>query len=108
MIELTDKAINKIKEIAAEEQLQENHLRVAVKGGGCGGFVYDLSFEDGDPLEMDEVIEQDDITLVIDCLSYQYLDGTEIDYHDGLFGGGFKFNNPNITAMCGCGNSFSI
>ena len=108
MIMITEIAANKILEIAAEEGLEGQHLRVKVIGGGCAGFQYDLGFEDGDPLPMDEEFEDKGIKIVIDPLSYQYLDGSEITFLDGLYGSGFKFINPNVTANCGCGSSFSV
>ena len=108
MIQITEIAVNKILEIAAEEGLEGQNLRVKVIGGGCAGFQYDLFFDDKDPLPLDEVFEDKGITLVIDPLSFQYLDGSEITFLDGLYGSGFKFNNPNVTANCGCGSSFSV
>src|SRR6185437_4398188 len=86
MITITPKAAEKVLEIAAAEELQGQGLRLRVIGGGCAGFPYDLYF---------------------DPLSYQYLDGTEIDYVEGLHGSGFKFGNPNVKSTCGCGSSFS-
>ena len=108
MIEITKKAANKVLEIAAEEGLEGQHLRVKVVGGGCGGFKYDLFFEDGEPTAMDEVFEEKCIKIVIDPLSFQYLDGSEITFLDGLYASGFKFNNPNVTSSCGCQQSFSV
>ena len=75
-----------------------------VFNGGCAGFSYDLYFEDK-PTDMDETFEDKGVKLFIDPLSYQYLEGTEIDYVEGLHGSGFKFNNPNTTGSCGCGSS---
>ena len=76
-----------------------------VVGGGCAGFSYDLYFEDkvGD---MDEQFESQGVKLYVDPMSYQYLEGVEIDYIEGLHGAGFKFNNPNSKGSCGCGSSF--
>jgi len=108
MLTINEKAANKVLEIASEEGLEGQHLRVKVMGGGCAGFQYDLFFEDGDPLPMDEVFEENGITIVIDPLSFQYLDGSEITFMDGVYASGFKFNNPNVTSSCGCGSSFSV
>jgi len=108
MITITEIAANKILEIAAEEGLEGNHLRVKILGGGCGGFQYDLQFEDGEPLPMDEVFEDKGVKIVSDPLSYQYLNGSEITFLDGLYESGFKFVNPNISSSCGCGSSFSV
>jgi iron-sulfur cluster insertion protein len=107
MITITEKAAGKVMEIAKEEDLLGQGLRLRVLGGGCAGFQYDLYFEDK-PTEMDEEFEDRGIKLYIDPLSYQYLDGTEIDYVEGLHGSGFKFGNPNVKSTCGCGSSFSV
>jgi iron-sulfur cluster assembly accessory protein len=82
-------------------------LRVAVRGGGCSGFNYALSFTD-DVGENDHVFEHDGLRIVCDPKQYLYLEGTEIDYQDGLMGKGFTFRNPNATGSCGCGSSFSV
>jgi iron-sulfur cluster insertion protein len=107
-ITVTAKAADKIKEIAQEEELEGQALRLRVVGGGCAGFNYDLYFDDKDPLPMDEEFEDKGIKMVVDPLSFQYLDGVEIDYMDRDFSSGFKFNNPNVTSSCGCGQSFGI
>jgi iron-sulfur cluster insertion protein len=106
MITITEKAALKVKEIAEAESLLGQGLRLRVVGGGCAGFSYDLYFEDkiGD---MDEQFESNGVKLYIDPMSFQYLEGTEIDYVEGLHGAGFKFNNPNSKGSCGCGSSFS-
>src|SRR4030095_13386870 len=79
MISITDKAATKVQEIATAEDLHGQGLRLRVMGGGCAGFSYDLYFEDK-PTEMDETFEDKGVMLFIDPLSFQYLDGTEIDY----------------------------
>jgi iron-sulfur cluster insertion protein len=106
MITITEKAAAKVNEIAKEEDLGGQGLRLRVIGGGCAGFSYDLYFEDK-PTDMDESFEDKGVKLYIDPLSYQYLDGTEIDYVETLHGSGFKFVNPNVKSTCGCGSSFS-
>ncbi|HEX9294774.1 MAG TPA: iron-sulfur cluster insertion protein ErpA [Polyangiaceae bacterium] len=106
MITITTKAADKVKEIAEAEALHGQGLRLRVVGGGCSGFSYDLYFEDS-PTEMDETFEANGVNLYIDPLSFQYLDGTEIDYVEGMHGSGFKFSNPNVKGTCGCGSSFS-
>jgi iron-sulfur cluster insertion protein len=106
-IKLTDVAAAKVREIAKEEGLDGQGLRVQVKGGGCSGFQYDLFFDEK-ATDMDQIIESQGIQLFIDPLSLQYLDGTEIDYVEGLSGAGFKFVNPNVKGTCGCGSSFSV
>jgi iron-sulfur cluster insertion protein len=107
MISITERAATKVKEIATEENLNGQGLRLRVIGGGCAGFNYDLYFEDA-PTSMDEEFEDKGVKMYIDPLSFQYLDGTEIDYVEGLYGSGFKFQNPNVTSTCGCGSSFSV
>jgi iron-sulfur cluster insertion protein len=104
---LTEVAAAKVHEIAKEEGLQGQGLRVQVKGGGCSGFQYDLFFDEK-PTDMDLVCESRGVQIFIDPLSAQYLEGTEIDYVEGLSGAGFKFGNPNVKGTCGCGSSFSV
>jgi len=107
MISITERAADKVKEIANAEGLAGQGLRLRVIGGGCAGFTYDLYFEDqiGD---MDEQYESRGVKLYVDPLSHQYLEETEIDYVEGVHGSGFKFNNPNVKGTCGCGSSFSV
>jgi iron-sulfur cluster insertion protein len=107
MISITKLAAEKVTEIATAEGLIGQGLRLRVIGGGCAGFQYDLYFEEG-PTEMDEQFESHGIALYIDPLSYQYLDGTEVDYVEGPHGSGFKFGNPNVSSTCGCGSSFQV
>jgi iron-sulfur cluster assembly protein len=104
MLTLTDTAIDKVKEIMAERG-ENGGLRVAVVGGGCSGFQYQMSL-DTEPAADDRVIEQGGLRIFIDNRSSLYLDGTKIDYVDGMNGSGFKFENPNSRAACGCGESF--
>lgn len=106
MIELTDLAAAKVKEIRDAEGLGSQGLRLRVVGGGCSGFSYDLYFEE-EPGDLDQVFESHDIKLYVDPMSYQYLENTSIDYVEGLHGAGFKFNNPTAKGTCGCGSSFS-
>jgi iron-sulfur cluster insertion protein len=106
MISLTPKAAEKVKEIREAEGLGDQGLRVRVIGGGCSGFTYDLFFED-ETTELDQVFESHGIRIYVDMMSYQYLEGTEIDYVEALHGAGFKVLNPNAKSTCGCGSSFS-
>ena len=103
---LTTKAAEKVREIRQAEDLGDQGLRVRVIGGGCSGFSYDLFFED-ETTDMDTKFESQGIPIYVDMMSYQYLEGTEIDYVEGLHGAGFKFLNPAAKATCGCGSSFS-
>ncbi len=106
MLQLTPIAAEKVKEIRDSEGLDGQGLRVRVIGGGCSGFSYDLFFED-ETTDLDQVFESHGIPIYVDMMSSQYLEGTEIDYVEGLHGAGFKFQNPQAKATCGCGSSFS-
>lgn len=104
---LTPKAVEMVRQVRSREGLPETHaLRVAVVGGGCSGFSYQLDF-DGEGRPDDEVLDFDGVQVRIDAASAQYLRGLQIDYVQSLSGGGFKFVNPNATHTCGCGSSFS-
>lgn len=105
-ISLTAKAAEKVREIREAEGLGEQGLRVRVIGGGCSGFSYDLFFED-EVSDLDQRFESHGIPMYVDMMSYQYLEGVEIDYVESLHGAGFKFQNPNAKSTCGCGSSFS-
>ncbi|HTY62588.1 MAG TPA: iron-sulfur cluster assembly accessory protein [Acidobacteriota bacterium] len=104
MITLTPLAIDKVKAIL-EERKEEAGLRVAVIGGGCSGFQYQMTLEKNSS-DGDEIIEMNGLKVFVDSRSLLYLNGTEIDYVDGENGSGFKFENPNAKAACGCGESF--
>lgn len=107
MIHITDKAVVKIKEISEAEGIGHCRVRLRVIGGGCSGFTYDLYYEEV-LTDTDEVEDINGVTVVIDPLSYQYLDGVEIDYVEKFMSEGFTFNNPNVSGSCGCGSSFSV
>lgn len=107
-IEVTDKAVENIKRLQAEEGKEGTIVRVGVRGGGCSGLSYVLKFESGDKAGlMDHVIEKDGARIVIDKKSLIFLAGTTLDFEDGLMGKGFTFKNPNARQTCGCGESFS-
>lgn len=103
---LTDRAAEKVREIREAEGLGDQGLRVRVLGGGCSGFSYDLFFEE-ETTERDQSFDSHGISIHVDMMSLTYLEGTEIDYVEGLHGAGFKFNNPGAKSTCGCGSSFS-
>jgi iron-sulfur cluster assembly accessory protein len=105
-LSLTESAVEQIKRLLARENLKGRGLRVGVTGGGCSGFSYKLDFDDRQRPE-DMVLHRNGLTLYVDSASAPYLAGTVIDFVGGLYGGGFKFTNPNATATCGCGTSFS-
>ena len=106
MLNLTTRAAEKVMEIRDAEGLVGQGLRVRVIGGGCAGFSYDLFFED-ETSDLDQTFESHGIPIYIDMMSAQYLEGTEIDYVEGLQGAGFKFVNPQAKQTCGCGSSFA-
>ena len=105
-LSLTDSAIAQVKKLLARDQREGNGLRVCVSDGGCSGFSYKLDF-DNQTKPDDVVLELDGVRVYVDGSSAPYLSGTVIDFVTGLHGGGFKFTNPNATATCGCGTSFS-
>ena len=105
-VTITSNAARRIREILASEP-DKRALRVAVNGGGCSGFQYEFALESGRK-DGDLVVEKDGATVVIDSVSLLYLGGSEIDFVDDLIGQSFKVKNPNATASCGCGTSFSI
>ena len=105
-INFTDNAVNKVKELIAEEGSPDLKLRVFVSGGGCSGFQYGFTFEEVINEDDTQVIK-DSVTLLVDPMSLQYLTGAEIDYQDNVQGSQFVIKNPNATTTCGCGSSFS-
>jgi len=108
MIIITDQAKSRIEHLRKEEGKSEDfQVRVSVKGGGCSGLMYDLSF-DNKMLESDQVFEDKGIKIYVDKKSLLYLLGTTLDFSDGLNGKGFQFINPNATRTCGCGESFAV
>ena len=107
MITFTDSAAAKIAELVAEENNPELKLRVSVQGGGCSGFSYAFSFDDTTN-EDDFIIKKDGVTVLVDAMSSQYLNGAEIDFKDELMGSSFTINNPQAETTCGCGSSFSM
>jgi iron-sulfur cluster insertion protein len=103
----TDSAAAKVKALVEEEKNPDLKLRVSVDGGGCSGFQYGFAFDEH-VNDDDTVIEKDGATMLIDVTSMQYLNGSEVDYLEGLEGARFVVNNPNATSTCGCGSSFSV
>ena len=105
-VRLSEKAAVMVKKAMQEEQLEDHVLQVGVIGGGCSGLQYLLDFAPR-PTPDDFTYELHGITVYVDVFSATHLEGTVIDYVDGLQGSGFKFENPNIQRSCGCGSSFS-
>ena len=101
-------AAKKVKEIMDEdpEVTDAISLRVFIEGGGCSGFQYGFTFDE--KKDEDEVVVTDGVSLVIDPLSLQYLDGAEIDYSTDHFSSQFVIRNPNVQTTCGCGSSFTV
>lgn len=103
---LTEAAATRIKAIL-DKQPGASLLRISVDGGGCSGFSY--KFDLADQRESDDIlVERDGASVVIDEMSLEFLRGCEIDFSTELIGAAFKINNPNATAACGCGTSFSV
>lgn len=108
MIQITDKAIEQIHSLRTQDGLTNGHnVRVSVKGGGCSGLMYDLSFDDSEK-DGDQIFEDKGVKVLVDKKSLLYLLGTTLDFTDGLNGKGFEFKNPNASRTCGCGESFSV
>ncbi len=106
-INLSGRAIKKVRDLVAEEENDQLKLRVFITGGGCSGFQYGFTFDEL-IAEDDTAVETGGVTLLVDPMSLQYLVGSVVDYTEGLEGSRFVVNNPNATATCGCGSSFSI
>jgi iron-sulfur cluster insertion protein len=102
----TDSAVAKVADLIAEEGNPDLKLRVFVQGGGCSGFQYGFTFDEA-VNEDDTLVTKDNVTLLIDSMSFQYLVGAEIDYKEDINGSQFVIKNPNATTTCGCGSSFS-
>ena len=108
MIKVTDSAKDQALHLMKEKSYGEDYfIRVAVKGGGCSGLMYDLDF-DNQLTDEDKTFEHNGIKVVVDKKSFLYLVGTTLEYSGGLNGKGFVFNNPNAQRTCGCGESFSL
>ncbi|WP_299597033.1 iron-sulfur cluster insertion protein ErpA [uncultured Microbulbifer sp.] len=106
-IQVTEKAVAKVKGLLEEEGNPELKLRVFVTGGGCSGFQYGFTFDEL-VAEDDAVVAKEGIEVLVDAMSYPYLVGASVDYEEGLSGSRFVVQNPNASATCGCGSSFSI
>ncbi len=105
-ITLSEAAAKKVSDLLNSQSKLGWGLRVGVNAGGCSGFTYKLDFEEA-PQKGDIVLESHNVKVFVDPKSMQKLDGTKIDYVDGLQGAGFKIDNPNAHGGCGCGKSFS-
>lgn len=106
-LKISTNAINRVKQLLAKKDNTQLKLRVYIQGGGCSGFQYGFQFDEAQQ-EDDVSIRSDDIEVLVDMLSLQYLQGAEIDFKDDIMGSRFLVNNPNASTTCGCGSSFSI
>ena len=108
MLTISDKGAEKVHEFLASQEADVSlaGLRVGVRGGGCSGFQYQLAFDE--QREQDAVFESHGLKLLVDGESLPFVSGSTIDYEENLQGAGFKVNNPNVIAACGCGSSFRV
>ena len=106
-VTISQNAARRIAELLSAEAEAGHRLRIAVTGGGCSGFQYNFTF-DNVTNDDDVVIEKNGASIVIDAISREYLAGAEVDFVEDLIGSAFAIRNPNATASCGCGNSFSV
>jgi len=106
-VELSERAAVEVKKIIGEQKLEEGTvLRIGVTGGGCSGFSYALGFDKSFDEEKDSKTVQHGVEVVVDRRHSLYLDGTKLDFYEGLDKRGFTFDNPNAVKSCGCGSSF--
>jgi iron-sulfur cluster assembly protein len=108
LITFTEKGAEKVQEFLASQStdILTSGLRVGVRGGGCSGFQYALAFDS--QRDGDEVFEDHGLRILVDTPSLPYVKGAVVDYVEGLQGAGFKVENPNVIAACGCGSSFRV
>jgi iron-sulfur cluster assembly accessory protein len=105
-LSVSDNAVKQIQKILASED-HGAMLRISVLGGGCSGFQYSFAIDD-QQMDDDIVLERDGVKVLVDPMSINYMDGSEVDWVDDLIGASFQIRNPNATASCGCGTSFSV
>jgi iron-sulfur cluster assembly protein len=108
LIKLTAAAGRKVGQLMQRDGVADGALRVKIVGGGCAGLEYKMDFETNPPTAKDILIESAGVRVLVDVKSALYVSGSEIDFKDALIGGGFKIHNPNATATCSCGESFSV
>jgi iron-sulfur cluster insertion protein len=106
-VNITEPAMLRIADLLAEENNPKLKLRTFVQGGGCSGFQHGFTFDEQQN-EDDFVVERPGMTLLVDAISMQYLQGSTVDYKDDLSGSSFTIKNPNAESTCGCGSSFSV
>lgn len=106
-VEMTERAARRVAKIISAEPAG-TVLRISVEGGGCSGFQYKFDLVQEEPAQDDLVIKRSDATVLVDSVSAQFMEGSEIDFVDDLIGQSFKIQNPNAVASCGCGTSFAL
>ncbi len=106
MIQISERAAERIQEAVSEDEREVDGLRVRVIGGGCSGLQYKIDLDN--ERKGDKLFELNGARLYVDRKSYLYLNGTRVDYADGLQSVGFQLDNPNVTRTCGCGESFVV
>jgi len=106
MLIISESAANKIKEVCEEEGNPDLKLRMFVQGGGCSGFQYGFTLDEIEN-EDDFSIESHGVKILVDSMSFQYIQGAEVDYKEDIHGSSFVINNPNAETTCGCGSSFA-
>ena len=105
---ITDAAAKQIKTLIENEENKQVRLRISVDGGGCSGFQYRFDFDDAYNAQDDTIINHLGVEVIIDDQSLTFISGSQLDYVEALVGASFVIDNPNATASCGCGNSFSV
>jgi len=108
LIKLTESAGRKVSQLMQRDGVADGALRVKIVGGGCAGLEYKMDFEKNPPTAKDILIPTAGVRVLVDVKSALYVSGAEIDFQDKMIGGGFKIHNPNATATCSCGESFSV
>ncbi len=108
LIKLTEAAGRKVSQLMQRDGVAEGALRVKIVGGGCAGLEYKMDFEKNPATPKDILIQSAGVRVLVDVKSALYVSGSEIDFQDKMIGGGFKIHNPNATATCSCGESFSV
>lgn len=105
---ITERAAKEIQRVVSDQNMpEETVLRIGVAGGGCSGFQYSLGFDNKTDASADHVSSQHGVQVAVDKKSALFLDGTTVDFYEGLEKRGFTFENPNAVKSCGCGSSFS-
>lgn len=108
VIDVTEKAAQKAKELLNKQGFPNGAIRVKITSGGCSGLSYTMEPTDGPPQKGDNVVEQHGVKVYLDAKSLLYLAGTQLDYEQTLLAQRFKFKNPNATHTCSCGESFTV